>query len=139
MNIGKYADHLDEVAASSEILFKEDAFYALPAIVNISFACELYLKALLSVVAGTFGKRGHKLAELFSCLPEDCKERLRKNFSKEVKGRISLDETMKIHSDSFLEWRYAYESMNCNIEAYPGNIIAAAKVFQQEILNHKEK
>lgn len=137
LDIGQYADHLDKTAANVAILFVGDAFYALPAIVNATFACELYLKALNSVAADAPGKNGHKLTNLFSSLPEECKNRLREAFCKEVHGRVSLDDTLEIHSNAFSEWRYAYEPQNCHIEAYPDNLFAAAEVFRQEILNHR--
>lgn len=137
LDIGQYADHLDKTAANAAILFVGDAFYALPAIVNATFACELYLKVLNSVAADAPERKVHKLTELFSSLPEDCKNRLREAFCKEVHGRVSLDETLEIHSNAFVEWRYPYEPRDHIIEAYPGNLFAAAEVFRQEILNHR--
>ena len=49
--------------------------YATPMIVNLSFACEVYIKTLLDYW-GEREKRGHKLNELIDLLPYEMKKQI---------------------------------------------------------------
>ena len=64
LDVGIYCNEYDKRAQAESILFACDAFYAIPAIVNIAFACELYLKALI-LRETSKPSRGHNLSALY--------------------------------------------------------------------------
>ena len=51
--------------------------YATPMIVNLSFACEVYIKTLLDYLENG-SKKSHKLNELLEALPDEKKSRILK-------------------------------------------------------------
>ena len=51
--------------------------YATPMIVNLSFACEVYIKTLLDYLENG-SKKSHKLNELLDALPDEKKSRILK-------------------------------------------------------------
>jgi HEPN domain-containing protein len=78
----------------------------IPAIVCISFATELYLKAVLGFKNLPKGKDGHSLKKLFNHLPEETKKLIRKNI------RIPdwyFDRMLSDADTAFVDWRYEYE------------------------------
>lgn len=79
--IGRLSNDYDAKAQKATILFKSDAYYAFPTIVNLSFACELYLKALLSKLGHTSIIRSHSLDKLFSMLPESIQGQMEEGFA----------------------------------------------------------
>ena len=84
--------------------------YLIPFIVNASFACELYLKAILThdnVPYSTKGTDGHDLKKLFATLPDVRKtfiiERMPFDFSSD------FNEMLEEIRFAFKEWRYWFE------------------------------
>ena len=81
-----------------------------PAIVNCSFACELYLKAMLPK-----STRGHKLNDLFILLDANIQERIRNKTIEKmlplVKSYCATDfqNALINNSNIFSEWRYFHE------------------------------
>lgn len=98
--------HAQDFRKSAEFL--HDNISTRVVMVNISFACELYMKALLiwnskcdSII------REHLLNELF--------EKLDKNTQMQIKtesGIKNWDEFITHSSDAFRDWRYYYEKDN---------------------------
>lgn len=129
LDIGEYCDDLDKQAQAKGILFKNEAFYAFPAIVNLSFACELYLKALILRQHREDVKQTHNLMELYNVLPANIHDELEVEFRKYTK-RVSFKKTIEIHASAFENWRYGFEPEKSQIEAYPENLQFAAKVLK---------
>lgn len=85
--------------------------YSGPYIVNMIFACELYLKALLCHDKIDY-KKIHKLDELFELLPEEYKQEITNSYNSKVTNGISLNEFTQKHANAFVEKRYPNESCN---------------------------
>ena len=79
-----------------------------PFAVNVSFACELYLKALMirRSSASEF-VRGHDLKSLFESLSPEDRDAIRKMYGK--KSGVSLDQLLEESGKAFEDWRYALE------------------------------
>ncbi len=90
-----------------------------PHVVNLAFACELYLKTLLTCVNGGNILRAHKLNELEALLPEP----MRESIAEAVRDKFPIDRDafgtlyLDLISDAFAEWRYSYEkdALSCDI------------------------
>ena len=80
--------------------------YATPMIVNLSFACEVYIKTLLDYLENG-SKKSHKLNELLEALPDEKKSRILKE----------VEEKHGALADAFAKWRYSYEvsRVSCDI------------------------
>ena len=85
--------------------------YDLPAIVQSSFACEVFLKAILKY-QDIESPKLHKLRDLYEALPLELKEWIKNEVSggyrdmwTNIWGRDPLDNI----SNAFVEWRYSYE------------------------------
>ena len=84
-----------------------DGFY--PYAVNIAFACELYLKAIMihRSVNNEFWT-GHELRELFSHLDSADSQVIEKNFANKLPSK-DLHTFLIGNNKVFEEWRYALE------------------------------
>lgn len=104
--IGKIADDMDTVLdMKSNFLF--------PMAINYSFACELYLKAL-SLHMESSCRRTHNLFELYNALDDDTKDLLARKYEKNEQNGYQkhfkdLREMLKVHQNTFVDFRYAYE------------------------------
>jgi HEPN domain-containing protein len=79
-----------------------------PFAVNISFACELYLKAIMMRRSSASEyMRGHDLKTLFESLPEEDRKAIEQLYNK--KCRVSLDKLLQESGKAFEDWRYALE------------------------------
>lgn len=97
----------------------ENQIVALPAFVNGFFACELYLKSILSAnnINPPKNSSGHNIEELFNQLPTELKKTIENKFSNEAKSinglnSIEFNELLKKISLGFEFWRYIYEDEN---------------------------
>ena len=114
---------------------KSQFFLSHPVIVNYSFACEVFLKALLFFHLGEI-QSGHRLYELFSLLPDQSK----KDIQQAVLMKYSQWNDAFGHpllcqiSDAFVEWRYSYEitSGGNNHAANIGFLIAFCEVLHKK-------
>ena len=129
-DIGRLANEYDKEEGTASILFACDAFYAIPAIVNLAFACELYLKALLYQSGFVDAIRNHNLNELFCKLPDSTQGQMENEFAARSRYPITLKQILEIHSKAFENWRYAYEPEKENIEAYLGNLQLAVEIIR---------
>lgn len=79
--------------------------FIVPAVVNLAFSIELYLKFLLAKNKTT--KRRHELLDLFNLLDPSIKQDIIKltNYNKD-----EFEVLLKKHSEAFREWRYIHES-----------------------------
>jgi hypothetical protein len=105
---------------------------AVPFVVNLAFALELYLKTL----GHLFGKalRGHDLLELFDALPPEGREALRQNLPKArwQCDITNLEEFRKVLSglrSVFVDWRYLHE------EGRTSEISFVPMIFIAEVLH----
>ncbi len=89
-------------------------YYAYPLSVNAAFACELFLKALLTL-EGIEYKKLHLLSELFSNLPESTKITIKKEFANSG-SKESVDGLIMTYSNAFVEWRYPFDDENASKE-----------------------
>lgn len=82
----------------------DDGFWFVPYVVNMAFACELYLKALISN-----GERvsGHKWSDLFRQLSTEDKQEILSTPC--FKGDSNFDCKIVENEKSFEEWRYYFE------------------------------
>ena len=93
------------------ILMPEKMKY--PFIINISFACELFIKAIMigGSKSGTF-ERGHNIKDLFGKLRLDTQKKIQKSYEEKAAGvsfNESLDRFLSICQNDFSNWRYAFE------------------------------
>lgn len=82
---------------------------AVPAIVNLAFSAELYLKYLIAKNVKSSDEliKKHELSKLFESLdPTTRSEIIKANNYKEDKFKELLDK----HSKTFIEWRYIHET-----------------------------
>lgn len=88
----------------------EEAMAAIPAIVNLSFSIELFLKSIKTDL------RGHKIKELFDNQDDGTKiviKRLVVSACKKVDSNYNendFSDDVEKMSDSFVEWRYFFEA-----------------------------
>ena len=99
-----------------------------PEIVNLAFACEVYIKTLLTLYQ-IKTKKEHKLNELFALLPDDVQQEVKQQtFQKHpeynrLTGKILANgfglDLLDLEANDFVEWRYLYEfkkhSYSCNV------------------------
>lgn len=79
-----------------------------PFAVNATFACELYLKAILMYHSsdGTIAKT-HKLDDLFNALSSGAKTQIEVSYSQNCTS--DLNTLLAEVSTAFVDWRYAFE------------------------------
>jgi len=137
--IGQECNELDKEGQSKYILFENEAYWAIPAIINLSFACELYLKRLALIYNCEKGGalHTHDLGKLFDDLPKELQKQAEDKFAQKTPYKTTLSDTLLIHANSFDNWRYIYEPQNQNSEAYIENLLLAAKVLQDISNNDK--
>ena len=82
-----------------------------PTVVNASFACELFFKALLLRYNITFpkGRNGHNLFTLYTSLPDEIKDKIIKFCFNSVSKEI-FEKFLDNHADDFVEIRYFIEN-----------------------------
>ena len=83
--------------------------YLVPYVVNLSFACEVYLKAIF-IHSNLDYKRIHKLDELFYGLKDNVQTAIKSEFEEYLKpyGR-NLDEFLTNYNNIFQDFRYSFE------------------------------
>ena len=97
--------------------YMKKGFY--PFVVNVSFACELYMKAFMIIhsVNNEF-ESGHELGNLFNLLDNDLKEKVKESFEKKY-GTGSFNQFLNDNNNAFIDWRYALEhSVKTNINQF---------------------
>lgn len=89
----------------------DDGYWFIPSIVNKAFACELYLKSLLS--NGNSQTKGHNLYELFVDLPQNLKDSIIN--SADFCGDDEFMSQLEIHKQTFQDWRYLFEHKSVQV------------------------
>lgn len=82
----------------------------IPEIVNRAFACEIFLKAMLTYKNIKF-KRNHNLFELWKKLSKELSNKVEGEIYEciELEESVSLDDLINKIANAFNEWRYIYE------------------------------
>jgi hypothetical protein len=98
----------EEFYIGAGLIFVQDIQLIQVVSVNLAFACELYLKAMLYELNVDFG-RTHRIVELFRLLPEEYQKKIKANahfkYDKEDNFHLILEEI----SDTFVFLRYSHE------------------------------
>lgn len=98
----------EEFYIGAGLIFVQDIQLIQVVSVNLAFACELYLKAMLYELNVDFG-RTHRIVELFRLLPEEYQKKTKANahfkYDKEDNFHLILEEI----SDTFVFLRYSHE------------------------------
>lgn len=82
----------------------DDGFWFVPSVVNMAFACELYLKALISNGEKV---RGHKWSALFQQLTTEDQQAILN--APCFKGDSNFDRKITENEKVFEDWRYHFE------------------------------
>lgn len=111
----RHACAFSDIADIAEQRFSHESadieWYITPAIVNSAFACEVFLKALL-YHNNDIEIRKHEMSELFDLLPEQTKERIKRDVMLQYGGIWNDPFGCRIVDDisnAFVDWRYSYE------------------------------
>jgi len=126
----------DDFFNAYQVLAKSGLEMSNPAVVNLAFSVELYIKDLHFALKGK-APRGHNILELFRKLPEETQQQIRNYPSVQKlvafysmqrfpiyvptdknKRKITdiLEQQIYKISDAFEKWRYSYESGTLNYE-----------------------
>lgn len=82
----------------------------IPAIVNGTFALELYLKSFISGCQIEPKKLGHNIPTIFSKLEPDLQQQIRRDVEPKLKSWMqTFDEAINGIGDGFEYWRYIHE------------------------------
>ena len=87
--------------------------YMYPMTVNVSFACELFIKSLLTICGIKYprGRDGHKLQDNYALLPGDVQTNI-ENLYKQSEQNESIADLLNTYNNAFPDWRYAFEHKN---------------------------
>lgn len=86
-----------------------------PETVNRSFACELYMKAIL-LYNGNY-PHDHNLTELFGKLPQEIQKKLKSEVQQDTGyGEVEFNAKLQAISDIFEECRYVHEYSELTID-----------------------
>lgn len=111
---------------------RDDAFkkyYIHPVIVNIAFACEIFLKSIMYLYA--MEAKGHSLKDLIKNLPEDDKMFLDGKLTKAYNGETDMlgSRYLENISNAFTDWRYSYEKSEISLNL--GYLITLATALKE--------
>lgn len=90
-----------------------DGHWFIPSIVNLAFACELYLKFLL-FESGLPKQYEHSLKELYFSLPTNIQEKIIN--STEFKDDDDFLKNLEENANIFIDWRYPFENKTISVE-----------------------
>ncbi|CAN5199493.1 hypothetical protein BH10PSE12_BH10PSE12_36550 [soil metagenome] len=83
-------------------------------VVNVAFACELYLKA--GLIAADKVASGHPLDQLFGALPDADQAAIEAIYhTGQTEADVPLRPTLAEIAMAFVQWRYAYEAPNLKV------------------------
>ena len=101
----------------------------IPAIANASFACELYIKSMIS--DKTFG---HNLKDLFDLLPKETQNTISNSVNDKFAEHpvYNFEYCLESAADVFINWRYIYE--NRHTEGFYGSYINEYLMFFEGLL-----
>lgn len=126
-----YCNEVDKNTTNQTFQCVSQSFFSIPAIMNVAFACELFLKAICLYTNQKGALKGHYLRDLYKDLKTSQKIELEKIFRSHcLFESVTLESTLKKHSRVFEEWRYIYENEKVTnpsaYEVYIDDLLAAA-------------
>lgn len=95
----------------------------------LSFACELYLKALIQIQKGFF-PGVHDLKRLYKSLSDTSKKNIEKSYG-EMPNK-SVEDLLDRTKDAFVEWRYIYVERNGDVIFDISGMFRFAKLLKKE-------
>ena len=99
----------DEFYIGAGIIFRTASVSLIQVVsVNLAFACELYLKAVLYELDIDFGKT-HRIIDLYKLLPTTIQTKIKENVHFPNDKPENFELVMEEISDSFIFLRYAHE------------------------------
>lgn len=112
---------------------ESDGYWFIPSIVNLSLACELYLKYLLCE-NGIDYPRTHDLKTLFLALPLEIQNKVLN--SAEFRGDDEFYNILEEDKDVFKKWRYYFENSSISVELiFLGNFAYVLHSISEQILD----
>ena len=100
------------------------AYYISPCVVNLAFACELYLKAIYAVENNNKCIKWHSLIELSNAISDSAKIQAKAEYENYPHILKTFDECIASNDKTFEQWRYLHEPGNKSIE--PDSLFALA-------------
>lgn len=105
-----------------------------PIVVNVSFACELYFKAIMMYRSKNKDEfnRGHELEKLFFALDYDDREYIKEKFKEKFENKCFC-QFIKDNNKAFENWRYAFQNaVDTNITELFG-LVSILKEYVESI------
>lgn len=110
-NFGEVLQIANSFLDTSRIVPHEVRF-TFPYAINITFACELYLKILTDKSKGSY-ETGHSIFTIYDNLsPIDKNNILAKYNKTSISKNLDLTTILNAEGNSFIDWRYAFENTN---------------------------
>ena len=107
-----------------------------PCVVNLTLACELYLKCLILTKGDGKIEHIHHLSDLFQKLPDTIKSEIETDYNK-WESPLSFDDCISVHNDSFVDIRYLYEKRNDSSKSFePSSLYNLAVALHN--VSHKD-
>ena len=116
----------------------DDYHWFVPYVVNASFACELYLKALL-FNEDNGPTQGHDLSKLYESLSEEVKNKVLKNPC--FKGDNEFLKKLEDAKSLFCDWRYCFEHkkpINVDIIFLENLALVLHDIAECEVTHHDQ-
>ena len=133
-----YCNDADKNVTTQNLQFVSQAFFAIPAIMNMSFACELFLKAISLQTNSSGCLKGHSLSALYEDLEPQQRADIERIFRRHCEYKcVTLGNTLQKHCKVFEEWRYIYESEKIAdpsaYDVYIENLLSAAMALNEYV------
>ena len=114
-------------------------YYVGPCAVNLSFSCELYMKAMINDV----NLHEHSLKKLFNKLDDNRQRDVRIEYDK-IPCNLEFMECFETHDNAFIKWRYLGEYRDKETKSIDRKSLvnlarALSIVCEREIQNGKDK
>lgn len=98
----------EELYTGAGLIFMQNIQLIQVVSVNLAFACELFLKAILYELDIDFG-RTHRIVELFQLLPEEYQKKIKENVNFKYEKKSNFELELEEISDTFVFLRYSHE------------------------------
>ena len=91
----------EELYTGAGLIFMQNIQLIQVVSVNLAFACELFLKAILYELDIDFG-RTHRIVELFQLLPEEYQKKIKENVNFKYEKKSNFELVLEEISDTFV-------------------------------------
>lgn len=114
-----------------------------PFIVNLSFACECFIKAIMIKESNqNMFISGHDLQHLFCSLSLEAQQKIKKDYEARSSNDLynnHLDDLLQKIKNSFQEWRYAFEDTDYSLKINASNCLNFAACLQDYVASLEVK